>query len=618
MFEQLSIFDIYDTKKKPFKITNQIRLIELFGGIGSQHMSLRDLGADVVPWKLVEFDKYAIKSYNAIHGTNFETTDIRDVHGKDLEIVDTDKYTYIVCYSYPCFTKDTLVLTDDGFKTIENVTEDDKVLTHSNTYKKVLKSKCTGTKEIYQIKAMAFDSIRCTENHRFYARKCVRKYPRYADGSRGYIRSFDKPEWVECKDLDSSYYLGMAINQNSYIPKWGGITLCWSDGRKPRHKNQLNVLMDNEDFWWIVGRYLGDGWERTGGGIIICCKSGERNDITEKLDRCNLHYSISEERTVEKIHIPIKELGMFMSQFGKYAYGKKIPGFVFDLPCNLLKALTEGYVSADGSRKGNLTRVSSVSRELIYGFAQIVAKAYKTPIRVYKGERKKTCVIEGRLCNQRNAYSLNWKTEKKKQDHAFYEDGYIWFPIQSICNTHSYEEVFDLEVENDHSFTANGCIVHNCTDLSLAGLQKGMSKEDWLQGHSTRSGLLWEVERILLELSAEYRELPQVLLMENVPQVHAKKNLKDYESWLKTLEDLGYTNYWQDLNAKDYGIAQNRNRTFCVSILGNYDYKFPEPIELNTVMKDYLEEHPSEKLYLNSDRAKKLIDELVEGGKLPN
>lgn len=73
-----------------------IRLIELFAGIGSQAMALRDIGADFEHYRVVEFDKHAIKSYNAIHGTNFEPMDIRDIKGEDLGIVDTDTYTYIL------------------------------------------------------------------------------------------------------------------------------------------------------------------------------------------------------------------------------------------------------------------------------------------------------------------------------------------------------------------------------------------------------------------------------------------------------------------------------------------------------------------------------------------
>ena len=146
---------------------------------------------------------------------------------------------------------------------------------------------------------------------------------------------------------------------------------------------------------------------------------------------------------------------------------------------------------------------------------------------------------------------------------------------------------------------------------------KGMSKAEWESGNSTRSGLLWEVERILKELPAE--ELPQVLLMENVPQVHAEQNRADFEAWLAFLRSRGYFNFYQDLNAKDYGIPQNRDRCFCVSILSPefIDYEFPEPVKLEKVMRDYLEDQVDEKYYIKSEKADKLIAELIERGELP-
>lgn len=117
------------------------------------------------------------------------------------------------------------------------------------------------------------------------------------------------------------------------------------------------------------------------------------------------------------------------------------------------------------------------------------------------------------------------------------------------------------------------------------------------KGSGTRSGLLWEVERILDECV----ELPQVLLMENVPQVIGKKNIKDFRLWRRKLETLGYSNYVQLLNSKDYGIPQNRNRCFMVSILGNYHYTFPKKRKLELRLKDLLEDKVDDKYYLSDE-----------------
>ena len=121
---------------------------------------------------------------------------------------------------------------------------------------------------------------------------------------------------------------------------------------------------------------------------------------------------------------------------------------------------------------------------------------------------------------------------------------------------------------------------------------------------STRSGMLWEVERILSECY-ELGTLPQCLIMENVPQVHQSgDNAKNFLKWQSRLEELGYKSYIQDLIATDYGIPQTRNRCFMVSILGDYSYTFPKPIPLKLKLKDMLEENVDEKYYLSDKQIK--------------
>lgn len=138
-----------------------------------------------------------------------------------------------------------------------------------------------------------------------------------------------------------------------------------------------------------------------------------------------------------------------------------------------------------------------------------------------------------------------------------------------------------------------------CQDLSQAGQQKGMTK-----GSGTRSGLLWEVERLLSEMT----ERPQILLMENVPNVVGSTGIKDFAQWIARLEELGYKNYWQLMNAKDYGIPQNRNRCFMVSLLGDYYYTFPQPRKLTTRLKDVLDKEVDEKYYLSDKTIEMFIE----------
>ena len=196
------------------------------------------------------------------------------------------------------------------------------------------------------------------------------------------------------------------------------------------------------------------------------------------------------------------------------------------------------------------------------------------------------------------------KRKGEKWIRETYNNFVATYNIGSITSAHGS----DLTIEETDKYTYLLTYSFPCQDLSVAGNQAGMTK-----GSGTRSGLLWEVERLLNECD----ELPQVLVMENVPQVHGKKFIKDFESWLDSLSELGYKNYWQDLNSKDYGVAQNRNRTFLVSFLDDVSFKFPEPFPLTKTMADYLEDEVDEKYYINNEKAQKLIEQLIEGGDLP-
>lgn len=137
------------------------------------------------------------------------------------------------------------------------------------------------------------------------------------------------------------------------------------------------------------------------------------------------------------------------------------------------------------------------------------------------------------------------------------------------------------------------------------------------KGSNTRSSLLFEVERLLNECVDLNGELPQILLMENVPQVHSEQNREDFRNWIGFLESIGYSCFYQDLNAKDYGIPQNRERTFMVSCLGDYYYEFPQPFELKLRLKDMLEDEVDEKYYIQNEKAQELIQRLIDSGELP-
>jgi len=236
----------------------------------------------------------------------------------------------------------------------------------------------------------------------------------------------------------------------------------------------------------------------------------------------------------------------------------------------------------------------------------------------------------------KNNKNYDWDKVAKKKDKMKGIEKY-WLAMKLANNLGDVAKIEHLP-ETDVLFFSSPC-----TDFSIAGQQVG---SDWtcldcetkynpldydLEHRyncpncnstnilSTRSGTLVEVERLLVD----YKErgcLPKFLILENVPALVSKKFINFWNAWVERLDNLGYTTRWQLINAKDCGIPQNRNRIFAISFRNDIDadkFNFPEPFELKLRLKDILEDEVDEKYYLNTDRAKDLIQRLIDEGKLP-
>lgn len=566
----------------------KIRVFEAFAGYGSQAMALKRLQRDFpdkVEFEFVgisEIDNYAIAAYKAVHGG---TPNFGDISAIDwAQVPDFDLFTY----SFPCFVAGTLVHTERGYIPIEEVAKDDMVLTHTNQYQKVRAVGKRDNAPIIKVHGMCFKDILCTPNHPFY----VRKRYRYGHNSE---RRFAAPEWLAASKLTRDHYIGYAINQKAELPKWDGIIAT----RWKNVVNKLTPLFNNTDFWYVMGRYVGDGWKKTsktGSGIVICCSERNRETLLASMRAIGWRLTISEDRTVTKEIINSNELHAFVDRYGYKADGKFIDNETLNLPIDLLKAFVEGYVDADGCYTLNEFKATSVSEKLMYGLQQCISKVYRCPVRMYWFHRPATATIEGRTVNQRDSYSIVWHPERRKQDKAFYEDGYVWFPIKEIVDLDTTATVYNMEVENDSSYTANGAIVHNCQDISTAGKQRGFN-----EGSGSRSSLLWECRRTI-----EVKR-PKYLLMENVKALVQKKFMPEFQRWIDTLSELGYTSFWQVLNAKDYGVPQNRERVFMVSIIGEATFEFPKPFPLEKRLRDVLEENVPEEYYLRPEQVERIL-----------
>lgn len=205
--------------------------------------------------------------------------------------------------------------------------------------------------------------------------------------------------------------------------------------------------------------------------------------------------------------------------------------------------------------------------------------------------------------------SQSMSLERLKQDYSYFDYEVVGiseidkYAVKAYNATHkpttNYGDIslIDWDIVPDFDLFAYS---FPCQDISIAGMQRGFEA-----GSGTRSSLLWEFRK-----SIEAKR-PKYLLMENVKALVSKKFIRHFNDWLLYLDSLGYSNFWQVLNAKDYGVPQNRERVFVVSILGNNEvYRFPKPFKLTKSLSDVLESCVDEKYYLSN----KLIDYIFSNG----
>ncbi len=143
-----------------------------------------------------------------------------------------------------------------------------------------------------------------------------------------------------------------------------------------------------------------------------------------------------------------------------------------------------------------------------------------------------------------------------------------------------------------------------CQDFSSAGKMAGGE-----EGSGTRSSLLWECKRAI------WAKRPKYAVLENVKNLVSKKFIGVFRQWEQLLASIGYVNYWKVLNAKDYGVPQNRERVFLVSFLEETGFSFPEPFPLSTTLADVLEDVVAERYYLPDDKVATFINALDPRGR---
>lgn len=520
-----------------------MKLLSLFSGIGAFEKALTLNGMDYELVNYCEIDRYAAKAYSVIHNVS------EDLNLNDVTKIDTSKLKDIdlITYGFPCVPKGYLVQTANGLKPIEDVTTDDHVLTHKNQYKKVLKTMSRISDHIYTINGVGC-KIKLTDEHPLYI---------YRNGE--FV-------WVQTKDLNP------ATDRIVY------------------NINTRSIRKDiSNDTLWLLGRYFADGYKEnhTPFRPIFCIGKTKTSEFEERVKDFK-HNKVHGERSCVEYRVTDERITSLIDELKTGAANKEIPNWVIDLPLDQLSAFYAGYFSGDGhARKDrNTMMMSTVSKKLCFGLMQIIIKLFnKVPTLSIR--------VDNRKESYNDVYTLQFSPNAKNQ---LVIDDHICVDIKSVTRDQRDIEVFNIEVADDNSYTVNNVIVHNCQDISQAGHQKGFFDNN---GNVTRSGLFFEALRIIIDTQ------PKVAIAENVKALTTKKFADEFGIVLHGLDNAGYNNYWAVLNAKDYGIPQNRERVFIVSIRKDIDdgsFRFPSSIPLELRLKDVLEKDVDEKFYLKDTK----------------
>lgn len=360
---------------------------------------------------------------------------------------------------HACFDEKTLITTETGVKRISEVKSGERVLTHAGQFKEVVGTIVTMTNAVYTVRCYGAKTVEVTGNHPLLVRHQT-SIPKRIDGKKTRIRVLSKSIWKDVCELEKDDYIGIPVNKREVTPK-------------------IPELPTSEPaFWWIVGRYVGDGWtecyhrfdaspnyiERR---IIICCSKtlNEVDDITSHLDQCGFLYRTENSRTTIKVFLePHKVLYDYLQKFGRYASGKYIPSDVLDLPIPLAKAFLDGYQSADGNYNdaSGIYSIKTVSEKLAMGISLLVNKVYHVATG-FSVHPPRIDIIEGRKVNAKTSYSLTFIIGDRTRKKYFYEDNCIWVRLKSVERKMVAEKsMYNLTVADDHSYQANGYAAHNC------------------------------------------------------------------------------------------------------------------------------------------------------------
>ena len=453
-----------------------MNVLSLFDGISCGQQALKNLGIKVDNYYACEVDQKSIQVTQHNFPDTIQMGDVTKLTASDLPKID------MVMGGSPCFVAGTKVITKNAYKNIEDIEVGDEVLTHKNRFRKVLKIGGDKNKELFEVKAQGMKPTKVTGNHPYYVREMTRQWDNV---DRKYVRVFSDPMWKQVTDLSKGDFIGLPILNTSENPRNLTEEDCWLIGRYIADGHMFKRKRKNRKNSFYYGVVYSVGYSKDVEFESNVTRKYTKNNHTKSVYR----FTFS---SMEMVELYI-ELGV-----GKGAINKTIPMEILNLPKPLLKKVLDGYMSGDGSydSKHDRYRGGSISEELVMTLALVIAKVHNVNASYEHGVRAKTCVIEGRTVNQNDSYVTTYRDEMKPQSNAIVIDDIIWLPIKSVELLNDVDDVYNMEVDEDNSYTANNIIVHNCQGFSLSGKQ--------LAFDDPRSALFFEFHRIVQEVKPKY------------------------------------------------------------------------------------------------------------------
>lgn len=396
-----------------------------------------------------------------------------------------------------CFPGETLILTSEGHKPIAEVSVGDKVLTHRGRWRSVLNVWDRGERSVVSVKGQGHPGIVVTPNHRFYARRV----DQWKDTKNRWGPYKLRPaEWIQAEVLEGGYWAApLSVPPVEAIPT----EIIIPRAKTGKNRFDINVLDQNSSFFWAVGLYLAEGSLSSSGGpggplnkVTWSVHVDEIPEVQRHLTAAGWHSFVQPVANTSKgVNIVVSSTGLcsWLLQFGRGCRGKRIPIWVHGLPDVSKQSFLEGLVFGDGHTikddkyaPGRWV-LSSTSRSLIFD-VRLLAVSLGRSVGIYWVPPAQR-TIRGKSVNGGASFTLASSTN----GHGFTDDGFLFTKVKSVTPA-GVDRVYDLEVEEDHSFVAEGIVVHN-SDYPEAGwkelietVNKSAEKGRW-RAHGVTRGM---------------------------------------------------------------------------------------------------------------------------------